>query len=239
MKNIELYTICKNEEVIILSFLKHYSKICSKITIYDNQSTDNTLSIIEDFRNKTSCEIVVIEHNTNGQLRDDLYITIKNNCWKGSTADYVLIVDCDEFLQINMSEIESNSNVDIFRTEGYEMVGDSLNIDEITHGKIEDNYSKLVMFNPNTISEINYSIGAHKSTPHRKDNNDVVYSDKCYKLFHYKYIQLDYVVRKYHENNKSLSEYNKGNGFGIQYTWDISKITEYYINLTQHSLKLK
>lgn len=236
--DIELYTICKNEEVLMNSFLEHYSKICSRINIYDNQSTDNTLNIIKEFKDKNDIDINIIEHNTNGYLRDDLYIQIKNTCWQNSNYDYVIIVDCDEFLNITNEDLY-NENFDIIRTNGYEMVGDSNYVDDILYGKFDVNYSKCVMFSPKKIDSINYLLGAHVCNPIKKDNSAIEYSKKIYNLLHYKYINLEYVIKKYNENRKNMSNYNINNGLGIQYTWDINKIEEYYNNLKINSIKIK
>ena len=48
---IEVYLLCFNEEKIILHTLNYYSKICSKIIIIDNQSTDNSLSLASKYKN--------------------------------------------------------------------------------------------------------------------------------------------------------------------------------------------
>lgn len=57
---------------------KHYKKYLPscKITIYDNESTDNS----KELALLLGCE--VITWNSNNIIDDYLYINIKNNCWK-------------------------------------------------------------------------------------------------------------------------------------------------------------
>ena len=94
---VTIYNISFNEEVILQKFIDHYKyqfPNC-EIVIYDNQSTDKTKEIAI----KNGCK--VLEYDSNNQIRDDLYLEIKNNCWKKASTDWVLIVDTDEFIYIS------------------------------------------------------------------------------------------------------------------------------------------
>lgn len=231
-KTVELFTLCYNEEVILPHFLEYYSKFVDKITIYDNESTDNSINIINNFK---KIPINVITYKTQNKLNDNEYLNIKNNCWKNSKCDYVIIVDCDEFF--NFKDI--NVDFDIITPVGYEMVNNKIinNILEINEGVFENNYSKTIIFNPKKIKEINYTAGCHKCN-FIGDNIIHLNNDNNYKLLHYKYINLEYVINKYTMYNKRLSEYNKNHNLGIQYTWGIEQITNYYNNLLKNKIKV-
>ncbi len=120
---IHLYSICYNEKVLMPHFLDYYSGFCDKIYIYDNQSDDDTVKICEKYNN-----VSVLTFDTAGKIRDDIYLTIKNNIWKKSRgiADYVIVCDIDEFLFHHdlmnfLNNIKSN-NVTIVKPIGFNMV---------------------------------------------------------------------------------------------------------------------
>lgn len=65
---ITVYTVCFNEELMLPHFLNHYSRIADRIVLYDNQSTDQSMSLARaypnteihlipaaDFLNRPSC----------------------------------------------------------------------------------------------------------------------------------------------------------------------------------------
>lgn len=107
---IHAYFFCKNEELILPYLLKHYGEFCEKITFFDNESTDRSREIIEAF---TQCETEIITNSTGGVLRDDIHLHLKNNCWKGVDADYVIVADADEFLyNENLVDFLTESTLD-------------------------------------------------------------------------------------------------------------------------------
>ena len=55
--------------------------------IYDNDSTDYTVKIASAL----GCNI--LHYDTKGEIRDDLLVQFKNNIWKESDADFVIIID--------------------------------------------------------------------------------------------------------------------------------------------------
>lgn len=89
-----LITLTYNSEKILPFFLRHYSKFCDKMIFYDNESTDNTASIINSFPNTE-----VRTFTTNNELNEAAFLEIKNNAWKENRDyDWQIVVDCDEFL---------------------------------------------------------------------------------------------------------------------------------------------
>lgn len=218
---IHAYVICKNEELILPHLLNYYSKFCQKITFYDNESTDNTVNIINDFN---ACETEIITYSTNGEIRDDMYVEIKNSCWKGNDADFVIIIDSDEFLyHINLIEFLASNKFDVYYPTGYNMISNyfpddysKLITDQVTLGEYCKNYSKSVIFNPKTIKDINYGIGAHESNP--VGYNDItIYNGTDLKLLHYKNLGFDYRYNKNSKYGKSLSLHNQQNKWGWHY----------------------
>jgi hypothetical protein len=228
---IHLYTICWNEEVLLPHFLKYYSALCEKIVLYDNYSTDNSMFICEQFAN-----VSVRKYNTNGEIRDDIYLQIKNNCWKESrgAADWVIVCDIDEFIyNKNMIEVLAQAKTDRvshFKTKGYEMVGNVIpeatdNIfDLIKEGFPNVACNKTAVFDPNLIEEINYEWGGHKCLPIGKLNEDA----ETLLLLHYKYFSVDYLISRYRILGKRLSENNLKYKLGKHYLFTPRKIKKLY-----------
>ncbi|MBL4642571.1 MAG: glycosyltransferase family 2 protein, partial [Flavobacteriaceae bacterium] len=99
--DIELFLLCYNEQKMIPHALNYYAKFCSRITIFDNDSTDNSVELIRAFDEN----ICILRLDSNGEHREDLdvwcskneayYLTVKpttddsfinNFQWKGRTV---------------------------------------------------------------------------------------------------------------------------------------------------------
>ncbi len=199
--DITVHTLCYNEEQLLPFFLDYYSRFASKIVIWDNLSTDATEAIATSYK-KTKVEIR--KFNTNNEFREDINIYIKNNCWKGDKADWVIVCDADEFLYpLDIPGfVARRSDFHVFRPAGYNMVserfpehGPLLITDQIKSGVKADNYSKTVLFNPKMVKEIDYSVGAHTARP-RGDSTLALYDARHFddelKLLHYKNISFAY-----------------------------------------------
>ena len=93
---IVVYFINFNDSFYIPFLAKHYGAFCQKIIMYDNHSTDNSVAIA------ISLGIEVRLFGQFGQLNDQHYLDVKNHCWKEQRghADYVIVVDADEFVCI-------------------------------------------------------------------------------------------------------------------------------------------
>ena len=216
---IHYYTLCWNEEKILPFVLKYYSEYCDKMVFYDNQSTDNSHQIINSFKNT---EIKTFA--TNNQLHDGIQLELKNNVWKESRgiADWVIVCDTDEMLYhphfIKKLEELKEKNVSIIKPHGYEMVSESFpekDFLEIKTG-VKDNrhLGKCIIFNPNLISEINFKAGCHQCAPKGKVK---FYKRKDFKLLHYKYLGMDYLINRFDILKNRLSHYNIENRFGKHY----------------------
>lgn len=221
---IEVYTICYNEEVLMPYFLRHYSTFCDKITIYDNYSTDKTIEIA-----KSNPKVIIIPYESGNTIRDDIYREIKNNCWKGSKADWVIVVDMDEFIYIPHWD-PSLSRFSIIEPSWWEMISDHLPTtegqlySEINQGVYSDS-TKRVMFAPKSIQSIGYEVGAHKSRP--KGDIRIIKSPSVY-LLHYKMLSLEYYLNRTALLSSRLSELNKQKKWGYHYNFSQESIIQFY-----------
>lgn len=207
---IEIFTICYNEEIILQKFIDHYRTRFPncEITIYDNMSTDNSRQIAI----KNGCKI--IDYNSNNKVRDDLYLEIKNNCWKQSEKDWVLICDVDEFLDINQEQLQKE-DCSIILSKGYNMVNleDDFIFDNVKYGIRAKQYDKYYLFNKSKIKEINYEAGCHSANP----KGEIKFSNNVYNLFHYTMLSEQYLINRYKRNFERLSKENKKHGWGVHY----------------------
>lgn len=87
--NINVFLTCYNESVLLPHVINHYKKYLPscKITIYDNESTDNSVEISKSL----NCN--VISFSSNNIFNEDLLIKIRNNCWKEIKNGWVIMAD--------------------------------------------------------------------------------------------------------------------------------------------------
>jgi glycosyltransferase involved in cell wall biosynthesis len=213
---IEVFAICYNEEVMLPFFLRHYLSFCDRITIYDNCSTDGTDDILQRYnRNRVS----VVKWDSNNQVRDDLYLKIKNNCWKHSIADWVIICDVDE-LVYGWTDPGENT---IISPDWCEMVSERIPngpkqiYEYINEGVPQGQVTKCIMFKPERINEINYHPGCHGINA----VGDVqVLHTPAMKILHYKFLSMNYVKERHRLFGQRMSDINKKNRWGVQYEFN-------------------
>lgn len=241
---VHAYFLCYNEEYILPHLLRHYSTFCEKIHIIDNMSTDRSVEIVNYFANTE-----IIPYNSNEEVRDDIYLNIKNNVWKRSIgdADYVIVGDADEFLyHENIVKFLTESfekGITLFKPEGYHMIGDEdliLSSDDnifekVTEGIIGSSNDKLMLFDCNKITQINYSFGCHFANP---VGQVVLSTNKDLKMLHYKYLGLVDFIPKQKLRGDRLSHFNKVNGLGSYYLYDSQQHKDEYKTFIQKRKKI-
>ncbi len=215
---IDTYAICYNEEKILPYFLRHYLQY-GDVYLFDNLSTDHSVRIA------TQAGAKVETYDSGGELRDDLYIKIKNNCWKGSDADWVIVVDADEFVYCpDLLNILKDTQYTAFEPIWYEMFSQEF---PTTEGQIYDEvkmgyeaWPKLNLFRPQEIKELNYEIGCH--LVHPEGNINLNYADSPIKTLHMRHLGKQYIIDRNAGYAKRMSEINKKNGWG----WHLTQTAE-------------
>jgi glycosyltransferase involved in cell wall biosynthesis len=230
-----IYTLTYNEEIKIQFMIDHYRSRFPgcHIIVYDNSSTDRTVEIAKI----NNCEIRY--YYSGNTLNDGLHMRIKNSCWKDAKTDWVLVCDLDELLDITRDELEYEESIGTTRisTEGWDM----LNIDgysdlsKIKYGARHIRYDKHLLFNRKHIKEINYGAGCHESNPVGLIND----SNKKYKIYHYKFIDVDFVVNKITETNARLSQENINNKWGLSCLLNENDLRSYYHSLVRKAIKVR
>lgn len=227
---LEVYVLCYNESYLLPFFLEHCATHlhADKVVVYDNESTDNSVDICNSFKR---CKIEVRTFHTGNKIRDDIYLQIKNNCWKGSSADWVIVCDMDEFLWIYDLNILADRIYDkypVIRTQGWEMVSQVAPDHKlplttvITDGVRTSTLNKCILFRPKQIKEINYNYGCHECNP----DSDIFVSMGEFKLLHYKFLSTEYVLNNFRERNLRLSGFNKELNLGFHYSLPEDRIVK-------------
>lgn len=224
---ITLITLCKNEEILLPFFIRHYAPIVDEIHMFDNGSTDRSLEIA-----KTCSKIKVIPFDTGGVIRDDVYLKIKNEHYKKLDADWYIVADMDEFLYHKdlrkRLEEYTAQGITMPKTYGYNMIGTDVPIDDgvtpltqlLNMGVITDttyvvgpdfmgSYSKRAMFHK-SITGVNYMPGCHECFP---TGNVRISATAEILMLHYKWLSRDYGSGVY--KSWKLSPENQAAGFGV------------------------
>ncbi len=229
---IEAHLLCWNEKDIMPFVIKHYQKFCDRIIIYDNHSTDGSAELAKSL----GCEVIPFGSKF---FDDQVNMDLKNSCWKGSQADWVIVADFDEVLFYNYIGVpimcwdleiklfsELDSGATILKTIGWQIMSDEMPKDdllEITNGYRFDNYSKNIIFNPKAIKEVNFGPGAHICNP----VGDVAWSSENLYVLHYKHIGgVERTIKRYKEYQKRMSKLNRAKGWGSHYNRTPSSIRQ-------------
>jgi glycosyltransferase involved in cell wall biosynthesis len=92
---IHVYSMGWNEGRFLPFYLAHYGMFAERIVYFDNESDDETSQLLDA---DPRCERRTIA--TQGEMRDDILVQLKNSAWKESRglADWVVVCDVDELL---------------------------------------------------------------------------------------------------------------------------------------------
>lgn len=223
---INVYAICYNEEKLLPYFLRHYSSFCDEITIFDNYSTDSSVKIMAQ-----SPKTNMIKYATDNEIRDDIYLDIKNNCWKGADADWVIICDIDEFVYHPdiRNILAQMDHITAITPDWFNMFSANF---PITKGQIYEEVNlgmsggaKLNIFRPYELTEINYDPGCHACHP---QGNVMLSQWTGIKTLHYRYLSKEFILQRNASYYARLSQQNKDNGWGFHYGFDPELVTEHF-----------
>ena len=212
---IEAHLLHWQEKDIMPFVIRHYQRFCDRIVIHDNHSKDGSAELALSL----GCEVITFGDEF---FNDQHNMDVKNNCWKGSKADWVIVADFDEVLLCSDPAgiryfLSARTHRTIFKTNGWQVMSNYMPIDdilEITNGYHFANYSKSIVFNPHAITDMNYSPGAHKCNP----QGDVRWSTEELYVLHYKHIGgVQRTIDRYKQYQKRMSKVNRQKGWGIHY----------------------
>jgi glycosyltransferase involved in cell wall biosynthesis len=224
---IHMHLIARNEEHILPYALRHYATFCEGMFIHDTGSTDRTLDIAKEFG-------ATVRHwNSGGMFDDNLNTRIKNECWQGLNADWVMVLDADEIIYFPVGylttlEAYDSQGLAVAKPHGFEMLHDTWPepkgqiYDEAKSGARLDDYSKPVLFAPRRIKHIRFSTGAHTLDEIELRGNTLAvnlrqYSDPpCYLLHYHQIGSIEKIAKRYDDHTARMCAANIQNHWGNQ-----------------------
>ena len=82
----------------------------------------------------------------------------------------------------------------------------------------------MMLFDPNRIDEMNFTPGAHWACP--EGDVRVYQEDPGLKLLHFRYLGLDYILRKNRSRLARVSKVNKEHNWSIHYAEEEEKVRQ-------------
>ena len=195
----------------------NYYKQFGKVIVHDNFSDDGTWDIGE----MLGAEMRLF--GKAGVLDDGEYLKVKNNAWKGSDADWVIVVDDDEILYhpylLTQLQVAKNDGITVIKPKGFAIVSNDMPVSdwtEIMDGIRDENYDKLCCFDPKALAEIGYEYGCHRNT---RPKGKVVQKEMGV-LLHYQAVggaQRMIERHRLYEERRLKSPVNVRRGLGKEY----------------------
>ena len=96
MNRFETITFVYNEEFLLPFYLKHYDFVDRFNIIYDTDSFDKTLEILQ-----ANPKVNIIPYTFPDMMNDGLKVQMINRFYKGILDAWVLNVDVDEFVFVD------------------------------------------------------------------------------------------------------------------------------------------
>lgn len=220
---IEAHLLHWQEKDIMPYVIKHYRAFCDEIIIHDNHSKDGSAEMAKEL----GCTVIPFGSDF---FDDGINRDLKNECWKGSDADWCVVADFDELLFHPYKEmrfaIEYFSESTIIKTIGWQIMSDDWpahDLLEITNGFEFSNYAKTICFSPKHITDIGFGPGAHESNP----KGLVQWSESPLYVLHYKHIGgVQRTIDRYKVLQKRLSKNNRRHGHGVHYAQSPARLRQ-------------
>jgi len=242
-RSIAVYTICWNEERMLPYFLRHYGQFARRIVVFDNYSTDATVDIARSHPKTVVREFGAARHQCGEAER----MALREQAWQESRedADWVIIVDCDEFLWhphlIDYLDESRRRDVTVPRPTGYEMIARQFPATnaqiyaEIRSGLRADYMDKCVVFDPRAVVSMNYAVGCHRACPVGR----IVFDEPPeLKLLHYRHLGLEYVLSRYRQLEHRRTDDDRRMRWNFHYTWPDEAIANWFGDAVQHAIEV-
>lgn len=233
---IEVHTLAHQQIELVNYVMRHYSG-WADIIAYAGYSTDGTEALLE----KLGAKIVFLE--TDNKANDKVFLDMKNNCWKGSKADWVIVTDFDELVhhRVSVPGYLEKSKATLIRPAHWEMYSDAFpteekQITELINTGSRGSY-KFNTFRPSEISEMNFDVGCHMAHPTGNVIVDDYWSsipgytpetDDAIMTLHYRNLGKEYVYHRNEYTASRLSSINRKMGWGTFVYCSRQEVSDYY-----------
>lgn len=221
---VEVHILTHDAEPMTQWALRHYRTFASRIILHDGGPS---------FTLESKSGVEVRRWDTAGKLNDEMAMELKNTCWLGTDADWVICVDADELIYFpggaeKTLATYSRLGAAVIKPHGFEMFSEALPAgpgqiyDEVRQGASDDKwYAKPVLFSPKLVAESGFGIGAHESRPVLRSGRSVYVGASWPKanppayLLHFHQIgPLEHVAARYDATRLRLARVNEIHGWG-------------------------
>lgn len=250
---IEWYVCTYNEEFQLPFAIDYWKRLITdksdlKVFVYDNQSTDKTVEILKQYP-----WIEVKEFTSNNEMNENLLTYIRNNCWKSSKADWVMMTDLDEVFYAKdiVSELirMKEEGVAVVACKWLGLIDDKIpkhdgrllhNImgngykQHINHREGQGDWGKLQLFDPKKVTAMNYSPGMHISYP----DAPITFNDNIFQFHFDKGYSAEYKIKKRRELWKRLNSVQKQMGYCYQYNFSNEQIRKEHQDCLNNSIDI-
>jgi len=205
---IDIYSIMRNEEIILPYFLRHYGSFADRIFVFEDESTDRTHEILAAHPKVT---LLPVEKHGIDHVYWNTQLWTRYEQLSRGVADWVMCVEADEFVYhpklLEVLRKEMALGTQLINCTGLTMVSDSLPTtdgqiyDEITKGLRDHWSSKWVVFSPDI--HVVFHIGRHpkQGLPVAElTEGAVMRKHTGIKLLHYRYLGPQYYIDRCKSN---------------------------------------
>lgn len=165
---VEVHVLRYGDSWLVPYVIRHYLTYADLLVIHD--AGGGEFERLHDAR-------IRVVHWDCPEVNDLKYAELRNECWKGTDADWVIVADLDEFIYFPEGAEKSLGaytcmGAAVIRPHGFEMFSETYPTtegqiyDEIKIGAPDDKwYSKPILFSPKLVSETRLGLGSHESDP--------------------------------------------------------------------------
>jgi hypothetical protein len=211
-------------------FFLHYDSIVDRYFVFDNGSTDDSLSLLQSHG-----RVEMAHFETPGDSFVNEERRLGNSMWQNSDADWVIVTDIDEHIYHpdlrGYLERCTEDGITAIESGGFEMVAESFPrgteplVEQVTTGMRSFAHNRLCIFNPKAIEETNFNAGRHNAVPTGRVKWPSI---REVLLLHYKQLGSDYLVARSAELLTGLRPGDIANKWGVQYTWSAEEIIAFW-----------
>lgn len=236
---LHVFTTSYQEVKTIMELITFYRERIPNclITVYDNMSDDNTEQICKENN------VEFIQFDTNGKMDEKTLIELRNNNWKNSEANYIIVCDSDELVDITEKELLDNlenPSWTVSKCKGVELFGNDKFFKDAYYGVYSEGYSKKVLFLKDAIESMNFEAGSHKANPTPNLGFGVIYNENPPKLYHTKWQDFEEgITRQNMIKNKGVSEDSKKKGWNFHYNLSDNIHKDYWQNGFNNRIKIR
>lgn len=241
---IHLYTLCWNDADMLPFFFRHYDPLVSRYFIFDDHSNDGSLDLLHSHPN-VEVQPFVRSDPDSFTLSE---LSISNECWKRSRgwADWVIVTDIDEHLfhpdpPALLTRYKA-LGITIAPALGYQMISeefpgsDELLCETRTQGAPWDLYSRLSLFDPTAITEIDYGVGGHGANP---TGRVIAPTRDELLLLHYKFLGFERTHARHQQQRSGLRSKDLENGWGYQYCWSEEEFRHAWCEFARNAIDVR